>query len=62
MQDDTSFLSDKQISSRYNVGRATVWRWVQKGTFPKPVKLSAGCSRWPLSDIEAWEAAQADAA
>ena len=57
MQNDT-YLSDKQVAERYNVGRATAWRWVQKGTFPKPKKLSAGCTRWKLSDIEEWEAKQ----
>jgi len=52
------YLSDKTIASRYEVGRATVWRWVQEAKFPAPIKLSAGCTRWKLSDIEAWENSQ----
>lgn len=28
-------------------------------TFPKPVRLSPGCTRWRISDIEAWESAKA---
>lgn len=55
MLNDT-YLTDKQVAERYNVGRATAWRWVQDGDFPKPIKLSPGCTRWKLSDIEKWEA------
>lgn len=49
------FLSDKQAASRYAVNRVTVWRWCQQGKFPAPVRLSAGCTRWRLSDLEKWE-------
>ncbi|MBT4129243.1 MAG: AlpA family phage regulatory protein [Candidatus Marinimicrobia bacterium] len=52
------YQSDKQVANRFEVSRATVWRWVKEGLFPKPVKLSAGCTRWKLSDIEQWEAAK----
>lgn len=57
MQTNT-YLSDKTVATRYEVGRATVWRWVQESKFPAPVKLSPGCTRWKLSDIEEWEANQ----
>ena len=50
------YLADTEVAARYKVGRATPWRWTQKGAFPKPIKLSPGCTRWRLSDIEAWEA------
>lgn len=29
-------------------------------TFPRSIKLSPGCCRWKLSEIEVWEAAKAD--
>ncbi len=52
----TVYLTDVQVAARYGVHRATPWRWVKTDlSFPKPVKLSAQCSRWRLSDIEAWE-------
>lgn len=53
-----NYLSDKKVSERYEVSRATLWRWVREGQFPSPVKLSPGCTRWKLADIEAWEAKQ----
>jgi predicted DNA-binding transcriptional regulator AlpA len=53
------FLSDIQFGSRYDVSRQTIWRWAATDdTFPKPIKLSPGCTRWKLSDIEAWESAK----
>ena len=49
------YLSDKQVAKKYGIHRTTVWRWVSKGRFPKPIKLSEGCTRWHQGAIEAWE-------
>lgn len=51
------YLSDIELSKRYKVSRLSIWRWARakKTSFPQPIKLSAGCSRWRLSDIEEWE-------
>ncbi|MBE0455550.1 MAG: AlpA family phage regulatory protein [Roseovarius sp.] len=58
-----TYLSDRQLGARWNVHYLTPRRWLRTdATFPKPVKLSPGCTRWRLSDIEAWEAAKTDAA
>ena len=55
-----TYIPDTGIAARYGVHRTTPWRWVDTDpTFPKPVKLSAGCTRWVLADIEAWEASRA---
>ena len=57
------YLADRQVAVRYGVHRTTIWGWVKSDpTFPKPVTLSPGCTRWRLSDLEAWEAARAGAA
>jgi prophage regulatory protein len=54
-----AFLSDRQVAERYGVSRQTPWGWLKKDTdFPKPVSLSPGCTRWRLTDLEAWEIAQ----
>lgn len=55
------FLSDKTLSTRWGVHRATVWEWVKQGRVPAPVKLSNRCTRWKLADIQAWEAQQGGA-
>lgn len=50
------YLSDKELSERYSVSRATIWRWVKEGHFPAPIKIAANSTRWKLSDIEQMEA------
>ena len=50
-----TYLSDLQLAARYNVHRATIWRWPDSRDFPRPVKFSPGCTRWRLADVEAWE-------
>jgi prophage regulatory protein len=55
------FLSVHNVAKRYQVSKATIWRWTQNSCFPDPVKL-IGCTRWRLADIEAWEKQQAEAA
>lgn len=36
------------------VSAKTIWEWVRKGQFPKPVKLSDNVTVWRKSDIDAW--------
>jgi prophage regulatory protein len=56
------YLTDKQIAAMFGVSRITVWRWASTDpTFPSPIKLSPGCTRWKLSAIEAWEAGKGGA-
>lgn len=53
------YLSDTQVAARYGVHRSTPWRWAKAdNSFPQPVTLSPGCSRWKLAELEAWEAAK----
>ena len=33
---------------------ATLWRKVNSGDFPAPVKLSAGITAWKVEDVRAW--------
>jgi prophage regulatory protein len=55
------YIADTDGADRYGVHRTTWWRWARTDpSFPKPIKLSPGCTRWRLSDIESWEAAKAD--
>ncbi len=37
---------------------ATLWRRVKAGTFPQPLKLSAGVTAWRVSEIRQWLNAQ----
>lgn len=48
------YVSDIQVANRFGVSRASIWRWAKIGDFPKPVKLSPGCSRWKVEDVQKW--------
>ncbi|UUZ55061.1 AlpA family phage regulatory protein [Massilia sp. H-1] len=50
--------SSPRRKGRYPVSRATLWRWVAAGTFPKPVKLSPGVTAWDNDDLDAYDAAR----
>lgn len=58
-----TYLTDTDIADRYNIARPTVWRWHrERPDFPRAIRLTAGCTRWKLSEIEIWETAQAKVA
>jgi prophage regulatory protein len=52
------YTTDVKLAERYGVSRGTIWRWASKGEFPKPLKLSPGCSRWKIEDVDEWESAR----
>lgn len=57
------YLTDTDLAKRYNIARPTVWRWHrEQQNFPRAIRLTPGCTRWKLSEIEKWEAAQVEAA
>jgi predicted DNA-binding transcriptional regulator AlpA len=38
----------------FPVGKSTLWRWVNAGRFPKPIKLAAGITVWRGADVAAF--------
>jgi len=52
----SSYSRLTQVCARFSMSPATIWRKANKqGTFPKPVKLSAGVTAWRNSDLAEWE-------
>lgn len=47
----TGFLRLPQVLEFVPVSRATWWRNVARGRYPKGVKLSAACTAWRVEDI-----------
>lgn len=47
-------LSYADIERQFGVGRIKVWRLVQSGEFPKPMKLGGRTLRWDTQDVLAW--------
>ncbi|WP_286852020.1 AlpA family phage regulatory protein [Hydrogenophaga sp. 70-12] len=36
------------------ISPATLWRWVNKDAFPKPVKLSSRVTAWRFDEVRCW--------
>lgn len=54
-----TYLSDTHIAERYGVHRSWPWRRAKLDpSFPQPVTLTPGCTRWKLSALESWEASK----
>ncbi len=47
----------REVIRETGLGGSTIWAKVADGTFPKPVRFGARCTRWPAAEIEAWKAA-----
>ncbi|MCC5992584.1 MAG: hypothetical protein JJT99_08675 [Rhodobacteraceae bacterium] len=56
-----TFLTGPQVQARYQKSHVTIWRWVRDPAlaFPQPIQINR-LNYWRLSDLEAWEAAQAE--
>lgn len=54
------YLSTSDVLSLVPFSRATLYRKVEDGTFPKQVPISTGRVAWRQSDIDSWLANPAD--
>lgn len=48
------FLRLPQVLARVPISRSTLWRRVNDGTFPRPLKLSDRVTVWRSEDIDDW--------
>ena len=44
----------KQVMDRTGLARATIYRRIQEGTFPQPVKIGTRSVAWPSAVIDDW--------
>ena len=53
------YLSSENVLTRYGFSRATLYRLINGGLFPKPsIYISTRMPRWKLEDLENWESEQ----
>ena len=57
-----AMLSDNQVAELLGINRVTIWRWVERGVFPPPIKIGGTRNRRPraqileyMRDPEAWK-------
>jgi prophage regulatory protein len=48
------FLPIKAVTERTGLSKATIYRAMNAGTFPRPVPVSAASVRWLSSEIDDW--------
>ena len=52
MQD--RLLRRRQVEEITGMSRSTIYKMMQNGDFPRPVKIGPAAVRWRSSDIRAW--------
>lgn len=54
-RESARILRLKQVSATVGIGRSSIYRKVQEGTFPSPIKLgSARASGWISGEVYEW--------
>ena len=48
------FIRTRQVLEMIGVGRTTLWKMVQEGSFPRPVEITERNSGYLLEAVEEW--------
>jgi prophage regulatory protein len=54
------FIRPTEVLRMIGVSRTTLWRMVQAGAFPRPVRITDRIRGYLLEDVEAWMKARAE--
>lgn len=54
------FIRTRQVLLMIGVGRTTLWRMVQEGNFPKPVRITERSAGYLLEAVEHWMRTRAE--
>lgn len=58
-RDNVRIMRLKQVAEMVGLGRSSIYRKIQEGTFPSPIKLGgARASGWLSTEVVAWIAYQ----
>lgn len=44
----------KELCQTYGLSRSTIYRLIDAGRFPKPIKISAKAVGWISTDLDEW--------
>ena len=45
-------LNRDEVAKVFNVDKMTVYKYVESGILPQPIKVGKRCSRWPITEIQ----------
>ena len=54
MASELQFYRVNELTKILSVSRASIYNWLNKGTFPKPIQISDSVTVWRASDIQKW--------
>jgi prophage regulatory protein len=43
-----------EVATMLGIGRSTIYKYVDEGKFPAPIKIGIRSVRWKLADVLAW--------
>lgn len=49
------FLKRQEVERLVGYSKASIYRLIDAGEFPKPIALNPRCVRWRESDVVAWQ-------
>ncbi len=53
-----NILRGPEVSARVGLSRATLYRMIARGTFPRPVRLSERATGWRTDEVDEWLASR----
>jgi prophage regulatory protein len=53
-QAEKRVLRLREVCARYGLGRSTVYRMMERGDFPQPIRLGPNAVGWRIEDLEEW--------
>lgn len=48
----SAIVGANSLDGKLPVSKATIWRWVRQGRFPKPFKLGDRVTVWDMDEVE----------
>lgn len=51
---NTRLIRIHEVMRKTGLSRTTIYRYIQRAGFPKPVTLDLGASRWAEIEVDAW--------
>lgn len=61
LQGEPSILRLSDVMSRTGLGRATIYRWMSRGSFPRHFKIGLSAVGWLKEEIDDWITAKSSA-
>ena len=53
-QPTKKLLKLAEVTRMLNISRSSLYKWMEEGSFPRPIKLGITACRWHRQDVETW--------